>query len=144
MGTAVHSLWHERLLQPAPRTLAQRLVGVAAGSSLLYLAWTGATGFLDQWPDATGIGRIVQTSSELVYAVGAVLCVVTTVRARRWARVARRAWITGATLAGGLAPVVWGGAPIWLSLVTGGASLGLALGLLWMLRRGFPPGESTV
>lgn len=126
------------VVERTQRTAGQRIVGFAAGFLLLYFTWTGATGFLRQWPQATGVGQIVQTGSELLYAIGALFCVATTMRWRRWAKLARGAWILGATMAGGLAPTVWGGAPIWLSGVTAAASLGLALAVLWMLRRGIP------
>lgn len=151
LGAGVDQRQHLRDLTPAQHpiartkpTLSRRLVGIAGGSLLLYVAWAGATGFVRQWPQATGVGQIAQTSGELVYAVGALLCVLTTLRARRWAAIARRVWIVGATVAGGLAPTVWGGAPIWLSVITSVASVGVAVGLVWMLRRGFPlNGHST-
>jgi len=39
-------------------------------------------------------------------------------------------------LAAGLASVVWGGTPLWIGLLSGGAALLIALAMLWLLRVG--------
>jgi hypothetical protein len=121
-----------------PRALARQIVGVIGGLLLLALAWTGVSGFFNQWAESKGIGQIAQTCSELVYASGALLSLVTTVWAQRWAGIARLVFIAGTTLAGGLAPVVWGDAPFWTGLLSGAASLALAFGIHWMFRWGYP------
>jgi hypothetical protein len=95
-------------------------------------------GFFDQLSESKGIGQIAQTISQLVYGLGALLCLVTTVWAHRWAGMARLVFVTGTTLAGGLAPVVWGDATIPTGLMTGTASLLVALCIHWMLRWGYP------
>lgn len=121
-----------------PRTLARRIVGIVGGVLLLALAGTGVIGFFDQLSGSESTGQMAQTISQLVYGVGALLCIVTTLWAQRWASIARLVFLIGITLAGGLAPVVWGDAQIPSGLIAGVASFALALGIHWMFRWGYP------
>ncbi len=121
-----------------PRTLTQRIVGGIGALLLLGLTWTGVSGFFNQLSDAEGAGQLAQTYSEIVYATGAFFSLITTTWGKRWAKIANITFIIGTTFAGGLAPVTWGGAPATTGLMTGTASLAIAVGILWMLRRGFP------
>jgi len=104
--------------------------------SLLPLAWSGFAGALSQLPDSHTLGQKFQTACQFAYACFALLSVATTFRARRWSSASYAAWAVSLTLAGGLAAVVWGDASVAVGLVSGLASLGIALGLIWLLRAG--------
>ena len=119
-------------------SLPQKILGGIGALLLLGLTWTGVSGFFNQLSDAEGTGQLVQTYSEIVYGAGAFFSLVTTTWGRRWATIANVLFIVGIAFAGGLAPVSWGGAPPVTGLMTGAASLAIAVGVLWMLRRGFP------
>jgi hypothetical protein len=108
---------------------------------LLWLAWTGLRGGVDQLPQSTTPGQTIQTVTQFAYGLFALLSLLTTFWARRWNPHMLVGWTISVTLAGGLAPVVWGDSSLPIGLVAGVACLLVAWGIAWLLRvaaRGLP------
>jgi len=103
---------------------------------LLWLAWTGLRGGITQWSEAHTTGQGIQTATQFAYGLFALLSVVTTFWATRWNLWMLAGWTVSATLAGGLAAVVWGGTSLLTGFVAGGAALVIAVGIAWLLRAG--------
>ena len=103
---------------------------------LLWLAWTGLSGGVTQVSQAQTPGQVIQTGTQFAYGLFALLSVVTTFWASRWHLLMLAGWTVSAALAGGLAAVVWGGAPLLTGFVAGGAALLIAVGIAWLLRAG--------
>jgi hypothetical protein len=103
---------------------------------LIGLAWTGIRGGIHQFPQSQTPGQIVQTLTQLGFGIFALLSVLTTFWGARWNRFMLAGWTVTATLAGGLAPVVWGGTSRLIGFVSGAAALLVALGIAWLLRIG--------
>lgn len=115
---------------------ARKALLVVSGAALLALAWTGLSGGIRQIPESRGTGEIVQSLSQIVYGLSAALAVVTTGVARRWRPWMLTGFAVGATLAGGLAPVVWGDSSIGTGVIGGLSALLIALALAWGLQVG--------
>jgi hypothetical protein len=109
---------------------------VLAGLSLLWLAWTGLTGGINQLPQSRTPGETAQTCCQFGFGLFALLSVLTTFWARRWHALMLGGWIVTATLAAGLAPVVWGGTSLLIGFVSGAGAFLIAVGIAWLLRAG--------
>lgn len=103
---------------------------------LLGLAWLGISGCVNELPQSETPGQTVQALTQFGYGLFALLSVVTTFWARRWNPLMLGGWTVSATLAGGLAPVVWGGASLLAGFAAAVGSLLVALGIGWLLRVG--------
>lgn len=103
---------------------------------LVTLTWTGVKGAIDQFPNAETTGQQIQTAAQLVLGVSSFLALLTTLRARRWQRMAFVGVLLGATLAGGFAPVVWGDQSVLTGVWSGIASLLVALIVIWLFTAG--------
>ena len=101
---------------------------------LLALAFQGITGGVEQWPQSSSIGQYVQSASQVLYGVCAVLSIATAFRWREFATLIQFAFIAGCVIAGGLAPIVWGGASIGSAAFAAVAALVIASTLVWLLR----------
>jgi hypothetical protein len=121
-------------LNPSP-ALRRVLLAVAV-LLLLGLTWTGLSGGLHQLSHPQSSGEKAQTFTQLAYGLFAFLSVVTTFWGRRWIALIQTCWAVSATLAAGLASVVWGGTTLGIGLLSGGAALLIALGISWLLRVG--------
>jgi hypothetical protein len=122
------------LLSPNP--VVRRLLFGLAVLSLLALAWIGFSGGWSQLSEAHTLGQKTQTVCQFAYGLFALLSVVTTFRGHRWSPVSYAGWTVSITLAGGLAPVVWGDASVAIGLLSGLATLLVALALIGLLRSG--------
>lgn len=101
----------------------------------LALAWTGVTGAFQQFSQTNlTLGQLLQTAAQLVFGVMGVLSPVVWFWARRWSRPVFVAWAVSLGLAGGLAPVVWGGSTVGVGVLSGVASLLIGWGIVWLLR----------
>ena len=114
----------------------RRVLLVVALLLLLAFSWAGLSGGVDQLSHSHSAGEKTQTFTQFAFGFFALLSVTTTFWGHRWAPVAVSGWVVSATLAGGLASVVWGGTTVVLGLLSGGASLLIALGIAWLLRGG--------
>lgn len=116
------------------RTLSQVLAGIAI-LLFLALAWTGLTGAFQQFSQTNLTrGQQLQTAAQLAFGVLGVLGPAVWFWARQWSRSVFVAWAVSLGLAGGLAPVVWGGSTIGVGALSGVASFLIAWGIVWLLR----------
>ncbi len=120
----------------SPRRLVRRTFVAVAILLLLLLTWLGVYGGVHQIPQSHTLGRGIQTVAQLSYGVLSILAVLTGYRKGRWGRLILGGWVVSITIAGGLAPVVWGGASVGIGLVSAAAVVALALGIVWLLRAG--------
>ncbi len=118
---------------------ARRIVLALAALILLAAAWSGLSGGLRQFPQSSTAGEMAQSVAQFAFGVFAVLSVVTALDRRAWVRWINWCWVISVAVAGGLAPVVWGGASPAAGALAGGASLLIGLGVVWMLRWGSRP-----
>jgi hypothetical protein len=109
---------------------------VVAGGLLLWLSWIGIGGGFAQLPQSRTPGETVQTMCQFGFGLFALLSVPTTFWARRWNPVMLGGWIVTASLAAGLAPVVWGGTSLLIGFVSGAGAFLIAVGIAWLLRAG--------
>ena len=96
-----------------------------------------------EWPQAETAGQQVQSASQFVYGVFALLTVVTIWWVRPLGRSSQLGWAVSVAFAGGLAPTVWGGASPLIGLLAGAASWIVAVVILRMLRFGLMPPSSV-
>jgi len=104
---------------------------------LLVLTWLGVSGGLHQIPQSHTPGEWIQSIAQLVYGVLSLAGVVTRFRTPGRGRLVLWGWVVSMTLAGGLAPVVWGGTSVGVGLVSAAAVVLVALGLVWLIRSDF-------
>ena len=123
-------------MQLNPGPVVRRILLVAAVLLLLGLTWTGVGGGLRQLPQSQGVGQTVQSWGQLLYGVLSGLAAVTAFRGRRWASLVLIPWAASLTMAGGLAPVVWGDTGWGSGLLAGAAAALIALAIIWLLRIG--------
>jgi len=114
----------------------RRVLGGAAVLLLLALTWLGVSGGIRQIPQSHTPGELIQSVAQLSYGVFSLLGVLTRLRPDRWGRLVLGCWVASMTVAGGFAPVVWGGASVGTGLVSGAAVVLVALGIVWLLRAG--------
>lgn len=107
---------------------------VLVGMLLLWLAWTGLSGGVNQLPQSQTPGQIAQTLTQFCFGLFALLSLLTTFWGRRWNRSMLAAWTASVTLAAGLASVVWGGTSLLIGIVSGAAALLVGLAIAWLLR----------
>jgi len=121
------------------RAVSRVLTGVAV-AFLLFLAYTGIEGGIDQFNQSTHGsytgGQIVQTVFQLVFGVLSLAVVGTWFWKRSASRPVIIAWIVSLTVAGGLASVVWGGTSVWIGVISGAASALVAWAVALLLRVG--------
>ncbi|HTS89907.1 MAG TPA: hypothetical protein VMG41_15540 [Gemmatimonadales bacterium] len=115
---------------------SQRLALGLAIALLIGMAWLGLSGGIHQLPEARSAGQEIQTVAQLGYGLLAILCLLTTFRGRRWRSPVQACWAIAVTIAGGFAAVVWGGTSLVVGVLSGAASLLVALVILWLLRVG--------
>ena len=113
----------------------RKLLGVAV-FLLLALTWLGVKGGIEQWPQSSSLGQMVQSTAQFTYGILSLLAVASAAQTGTFARVVRIVWLAALTTAGGLAPVVWGGAVLGAGLVAGIASFAVGLLVLWLLSLG--------
>jgi hypothetical protein len=115
--------------------LLRRVCFVIACVLVLALAWTGIHGGTGQLSDAATTGQKIQTYAQILYGVLSLLVIPTVFFARATVPV-QLAWAAMLGVAGGFAPVVWGGAGIGIGLVAALSTLVVTAVLLWLLRTG--------
>ena len=109
-----------------------RIVGVLL---LLAAAWLGIGGGIHDWPQSQSTAQKVQSVFQLLYGVLSLLVIGSTLRVGPFDRVVGWAWLITFTVAGGLAPPVWGDSTWLAGLAAGLVSLGVGLLVLWLSRR---------
>jgi hypothetical protein len=107
---------------------------VVVGLLLLWLAWTGLSQGVSQFPQSQTPGQIVQTLTQFAFGLFALLGLLTTFWGRRWNRFMLAGWSASVASAAGLASVVWGGTSLLIGILSGVAALLIASGIAWLLR----------
>lgn len=103
---------------------------------LLGLAWLGIKGGVEQWPASQSLSQKIQSAAQFGYGVFSILLVSFGRIHLSFAQVIRWCWLACLTVAGGLAPTVWGGLGWGAVPLTAVAALATGFGILWLLRRG--------
>jgi hypothetical protein len=106
---------------------------------LLALAFQGISEGVRQLPQSSTIGQYVQSASQVIYGVCAVLSIATAIRWQRFAASAQFGFIASCVVASGLAAVIWGGASVGAGVFAAVAALAIASTLVWMLRAAVIP-----
>ena len=110
---------------------------IVASLLLLAFSWLGISGGISQLAQHPAtLGQAIQSITQVLYGIFALKSVVTAFRWKRFNTAMLIGWTVFATIAAGMASVVWGGQSIWIGIVTGAAALVVALGINWMLRFG--------
>lgn len=110
------------------------ILAVVAVLLLLALAFTGISGGVQQLEQWSTMAQRVQSVSQIVYGVAALLILITRFTWHRLRRAAELGFIVGAVMAASLATVVWGGESIGTGVLTGIAALAIAWTIVWMFR----------
>lgn len=119
-----------------PSPVSRRIFLAVAILLLLGLAWTGVSGGVHQIPQSHTPGQWIQTIAQLGYGILSLLSVLTSFQGRRWGPPILTCWVISVTIAAGFAAVVWGGTTVGVGVVSAGASLLIALAIVWLLRAG--------
>ena len=114
----------------------RRALLVIAALLLLWVAWSGITGGINQLPESRTPGQLAQTITQFAFAFFAASSVVTAFCGTRWNTLMLAGWTLSVTLAAGFASVVWGGTSWFIGLLAGGGALVVGLGIAWPLRVG--------
>src|SRR5262245_22498340 len=113
--------------------MSRRRVALVCGIALLLgLAWVGVTGGMREFPAAVG-GQRLQAAFQFIYGVLSLPAAFTPFARGPWVRVIEGAWVAAVTIAGALAPVVWGGSSILIGIVAGVSTLGIGVLIIWLL-----------
>jgi hypothetical protein len=121
------------------RTVSNVLRGLGA-LLLLFLAYTGIAGAIQQYSESHTTGQWVQTSLQLVFGVFSILALIVAFRASRWRRVVNVGFVVSTTLGGGLAPIVWGEQGLFAGLAAGVAAALVCWLIVWLVG---PPNRTT-
>ena len=112
-----------------------RVLKLLAIVLLLAVAWLGIRGGIHDWPESQSTGQKVQSVFQLLYGVLSLLVIGSTLRVGAFGRVLGWAWVITFTIAGGLAPPVWGNSTWPAGLAAGLATFGVGLLVLWLSGR---------
>ena len=110
----------------------------------LFLAYTGLTGGVQQYPEIHSTGQWFQTAFQLAFGVFSVLSLIVTFRVKHWRRWVFPGFALSVALAAGMAPVVWGQQGLLTGVAAGVASLLIAAVIVWLLRGGARHGPPSV
>jgi hypothetical protein len=100
---------------------------------LLGLAYTGIAGGIQQYSESHTTGQWVQTNLQLVFGIFSILAVIAAFRASRWRRAVNVGFVASTTLAGGLAPIVWGEQGVLPGLAAGIAAALVCWLIVWLV-----------
>lgn len=105
---------------------------------LLVLAYTGIAGGIQQYSASHTTGQWIQTNLQLVFGVFSILALITVFRPSRWRRAVNVGFVVSTTLAGGLAPIVWGKQGLFPGIAAGVATALVCWLIVWLVRAGSP------
>ena len=121
------------------RAVSWTLTGIAV-VCLLFLGYTGITGGVDQLDQTKHsqytVGQIVQSVFQVIFGILSFAVIGTWFWKRSSSQPVIIAWIVSLTVAGGLASVVWGGASVWIGIISGAGSAVVAWAIAALLRIG--------
>jgi hypothetical protein len=113
-----------------------RILLILVSILLLILARLGIAGWISQWPESHSVAQKVQTVAQFGYGFLALFAVVSIFWQQGTARFIRIFWLITLTIAGGLAPIVWGEAGWAAGIGAGLAALLIGILMLWLLAIG--------
>jgi hypothetical protein len=108
-------------------------------TAVLLLFAFSVLGFIGWWNHCDSVGRQIQTMAQLLYGIFGLLAGVLLATNRPLPKVLEWGWTVTVTVAGGMAPVVWGGGRTLEGVAGGGIAILIALGTVWIARRGSRP-----
>lgn len=108
---------------------------VAAVLLLLLACGLGLRSGLGEWSRAGNPARRLATLTELGYSLTALLATAALWVGHRRTMPLAVTWAVLITVTGGLAPVVWGGAPLYTGVLAGFVTAAVAGLGLWLVRR---------
>lgn len=94
-------------------------------------AWLGISGGLNDLPEAGTSGQRVGAAGQFLYGVAAIPCVIALFSHPAWFRLAFAVWAVLLTVTAGMAPVVWGGTPVWQGVLAGAITAPVAALVCW-------------
>ena len=103
---------------------------------VLVLVANGLFGGIGQLHEAATPGQRVQSDAQILLGALGIFVPIAIVAEWRAAGLVAGCWAVVVVVAGGLAPVVWAGASRMVGVLSGAASLLVALGIVWLLRAG--------
>ena len=115
---------------PPTMGVAAKLRLAAIVLLLLASALLGVTQGLEIVTRSTTSGQQATTTAQLVYGFAGAGALSSMLRRTRWTSRLIALWGVGVTVTSGLAPVVWGGAPIVVGVVSA-AGAALSAALVW-------------
>ena len=116
--------------------MALRVIGVAM---LLFLAFTGIKGGIDQLSAMHTTPQRIQTWMQFAMGITSALALIAVFRAVPWRRAAYGAFVLSCTLAGGLATYAWGEQGGWPAVAATVGSLLVSALIVWLAHpRGQP------
>lgn len=117
---------------------------VLASGLLLLIAWQGFANSLPKFSgQSLSTGQWAQTITQAAYSAFAILSIVTALWARRWTVAMLIAWTVSVAVSAALAPIVWGGTPMFVGVISGVSSLLVGAGLGWLLMAGTRRSDSV-
>ncbi len=105
---------------------ARRIAGWTGVVLLVAVSGLGVQAALGQLSDAATPGQWTCTWTQWAYAVAGLVAAVGIATGKSWAPIPLWIWALCITVTGGLAPVVWGGAPLLVGLAAGLTAAGIA------------------
>ena len=112
-------------------TVGQTLRFVLLLILLAAWAWLGIGEGLNGWQDAVSPGQRVCASSQILSGVVAIPCLIALFSHPPWLRLGFVVWAVLLTVTGGMAPVVWGGTPVWQGTLAGAITALVAALVCW-------------
>lgn len=119
-------------------TVAQRIQFYRIAAALLFgaLGLQGLWGASEQLTTSDTFGKMLQTAALVAYGFSGVWISVRVLLKKARQRSMEALWGAGVVLATGLAPSVWGGAPLIAGIMSGAAGAAITALTLWLLRAG--------
>lgn len=118
------------------RPVFRRSLAIVAALLLLPLAWTGISGGVQQLSQPATWPQQIQSVTQVLYGVSAILMLITAFTWRQLAVIAEVGFVVGLIVAASLAAVVWGDQSVGTGMLAGAVALAVAGILVWMIRIG--------
>ena len=103
--------------------------------TLLMLSVIGIWNGYEEWAGAVTPGQRIATFTEIGYGILGPISAIAVSNGWRPARWLLGLWTLCLAVTSGLAPVVWGDAPLWSGILAGVAAALLGVWVIWMSRQ---------
>jgi hypothetical protein len=118
-------------------------IGGLAAVLLVWLGWQGLSGGITEWSGTATPGQRAQVVTQFAYGAFAILALVTAFRWRQFRKFADLSFVISASVAAGLASVVWGEESVLAGVAAAVATAAIAGVIVWMLRVGRRTGRGS-